>query len=90
MPACFMLIDKVTGKSAKFSEIDDKLCEALGRVPDEEKFLHSWYDCIGLSLAMGKTWDEIREIFKDDEVMILIANWIEGRYTADSWYERGR
>ena len=86
MPNCFTLTLKGETTPAMFSDIDDKLREAFHQPPDPERYLWFWYDTIGLALAMGKDWDWIREKFEDENLR-AVANWIEGRYDADCWYE---
>ncbi len=88
MPNCFQLIDKETNEPAVFAHIDDRLCEHLGVEPDKKKFLYNWYDTIGLGLAMGKTWDEMRTWWANDSPKQNVINFLEQNYTPDAWRER--
>ena len=87
MPNYFQLIDKTTEKPAKFVDIDEKLCAHMGVEPHPKNYLYGWYDSIGLGLAMGKTWDEMRTWWDDNSPMQKVINYLEERYTPDAWYQ---
>ena len=87
MPNCFTLTPKGEKAPAMFQDIDNKLREAFNQPADDVHWLWGWYDVIGLALACGKDWDWLREKL-DDENLIAVVNWLEGRYDVDSWCER--
>lgn len=94
MPNCFQLISKETGKPAVFAHIDTEMRIALGEPPDEDKYLHSWYDIVGLALAMGAELPAIRERFTNGESpwpeMVKIVDYLDEHYTSKAWAERSR
>lgn len=88
MPNCFQLTSKETGKPKNFVELDHDLCEHFGIEPNPERWLMNWYNFVGLALAMGKTFEEIRGFVDEDETPLLdIIDYIDERYTADAWYQ---
>ena len=90
MPNCFQLINRETGKADAFQDIDEAICWDLGWPVDEERYAHGWYDSIGLGLARGRTFEELRDYFVDAEELLQIIDWLDARYTPDAWYESRR
>jgi hypothetical protein len=74
--------------------VDEMLCEHLGVEPDEKEWHWGWMDTVGLSLAMGKTFDEVREIYLTPELgpsighAKAIVDWFEQEFENDSYYGR--
>ncbi len=87
MPRCFALTKKGENEPTKLTAIDDEMRVAFGEPPDGENWLWHWYDCIGLALACGKTWDQIREIFEDSRELLMVVDYLEERYESDCWRE---
>lgn len=87
MPVCFCLIPKGTSRVEKLPEVDDKMREAFHAPTDDTDWYLDWYDTIGLMLALGKNWEQIRKVLEGSEELIAIANWLEGRYEVDCWRE---
>ena len=99
MPNCFSLTRKTDGKVANLNEVDDELRRYFKEPPDAEHWLWSWYDTIGLALALGRTFDDIIkecheniEQHPDDTKYYLrkleIAKYLSDSYTSDAWAER--
>ena len=88
MPNCFQLIDKETGEAVILQELDNTLwMKFTGSVPKiNNRWYKNWYNTIGLLLACGKNWDEIREDLVDGEPDPVI-DYLEERFTPSSWYE---
>ena len=86
MPNYFTLTRKGETKPATFVEIDNEICAREGVKPHEKYYWHSWYDCIGLLCAVGKTWDQQREILADDPALLRVIDYLEAHYTTDAWY----
>ena len=88
MPNYFKLIDKTTEKPAKFVDIDEKLCVHMGVEPHPKNYLYGWYDFIGLGLAMGKTFDELRGfVHKDEQHIHKVIDYLDEHYVPDAWYQ---
>jgi hypothetical protein len=87
MPNCFTLTKKSEDKRAVFQTIDDEMRAHFGEPPDAERWLWGWYDSIGLALACGKTWDEIRKLFEDSPELLKVVDYLEERYVSDCWFE---
>ncbi len=90
MPHCFQLINRETGKADSFVEIDETICKYMDWPIDGDKFAFGWYDVIGLGLALGKSFDEIRRYYTDEPELLKIIDWLDQRYTSDAWYQHGR
>ena len=86
MPVCFQLIDKTTMKPEKLAVVDNKLCAFLGVVPDPVNYYKGWYDGIGFGLALGKSWDELRQTFPS-ALGVKIINWLEENYDVNAFRE---
>jgi hypothetical protein len=89
-PHCFQFINKMTGVADNFPEIDDQICAFLGVKPDPVNYYMGWYDTIGFRVAMGDTFDQIREdrYVASEPKLIRILDWLDARYTTRAWYER--
>lgn len=86
MPNCFQLIDKKTGESVSFQDVDEKMCQHF-RVPVSDKYYYKqWYETIGLGFAWGVPEEKIRSTFPE---LVSILDWILANYTVDAWAERG-
>jgi len=89
MPNRFTLNDKETGKPEKFASIDDRMREHFGAEPDDTNWYLGWYDTLGLAFAMGKSWEQIEEMFHDDEPLQVIG-WLKSNYDIHAWAEIGK
>jgi hypothetical protein len=89
MPACFQLIDKTTDKPARFADIDDKLCQYLEKPIDPIEYLYNWYNLVGFGLACGKSFDQLREVFADTD-LVPVIDFLDEHYTANAWHQVGR
>lgn len=69
------------------NEIDEAICRHFKQPIDSEQYFNYWYQNIGFRLAMGKTWDEIRESYKECSGSLKIIAFLEENYTSSSWYE---
>jgi len=92
MPNCFTLTRKsdTAAGPVKLTLIDEELCAHLGVEVDNTHWVHGWYNSIGFSLAMGKSFDECREIFKKYIELQIIIDYLDANFTTDSWAEIGR
>ena len=93
MPACFQLFPKGSDEPARFSAIDDAMCAHFGVQPDAARYYRYWYDIEGFGLAMGRTFDDMRQRDEEappEESRRAIIDWLDEHYTADSWTEIGR
>lgn len=88
MPNYFKLIDKQTGEPTVFNQIDDDMRRQFNQPPDSEKYLWHWYDIIGLGLALGNTWDDLRELYNDDSELMGVIDYLEQYYKPEAWARR--
>jgi hypothetical protein len=88
MPNCFVLSRKGESAPTSLADVDNELREAFGEPPDDEQWLYGWYDKIGLALALGQNWDQIRTAFNGCERLLKVVDYLEQRFDADSWVER--
>jgi hypothetical protein len=63
------------------------MCAHFGVTPDPVTWYQNWENIEGLGLAMGFSWDKMREINPDRKEII---DWLEANYDADAWAEVGR
>ena len=102
MPACFQLIDKETKSPTVLQKIDDEMREHFGVAPDPTNWLSGWYDSIGLRMACGKSYGQVREEFQgyqkvDDlgerkfyQDLLDVLDYLEERYETNSFYSSVR
>lgn len=90
MPNCFTLTPKADPSAGPecLATIDEKLCAYLGVPVDPKYYAHGWYDIIGLLLAIGKPWDDIRSSLSDAPTLLQITDWLEANYIPACWAER--
>jgi hypothetical protein len=90
MPNCFALTAIQDGEVANRTSlpmVDDIMRTAFGAEPSATEWYCGWYDTIGLGLAMGHSWDKLRDIFKDSERLLTIIEYLEQHYAVDTWYQ---
>lgn len=76
------LKNKLTGEvfeNKGLIDVDNAMCKHLGVAPDPFFWHRSWVDSIGMGLAFGKTFDEIREYFSEPE-MLRIIDWLDDNF----------
>lgn len=96
MPNCFQLTPKASPQNGPelLQTIDEKMCAFFEQPCHPEKWFCYWYDMIGFRLAMGKTFEQIKEYiateYGTDDMWYKITVWLDEHYTTDSWVEIGR
>ena len=75
-------------RPASIIEIDSLLCKGLGVECHPVHWHRGWVDSIGFSLACGKTWNEIREIWEECDELIPVIDWLEANTEAEGHYSR--
>lgn len=101
MPVCFQLYRIGSQTPEIFQKLDDEMREHFGAPPDPDHYLNGWYDSIGIRLAMGKSFHQIKEEFekyreefkveaseKSDIYgnLLCILEYIKERFTPNSFY----
>lgn len=74
MPNYFTLTKIGESEPTPLAKIDEELCKHLGEPVDPVKYVHGWYDSIGLRLAIG------------DSLQDIMAYYTERRKEKDDWY----
>jgi hypothetical protein len=90
MPSCIQLFrksDPEPREAVRFQEIDEELCRVFDQPCDPKYWLWGWYDNICLFLSLGKSFDYIRDLYKDCPEIIKVCDYLEEHYTPNSWYE---
>ena len=88
MPNCFTLTKIGEDKPSIFATIDDDLRVYFNEEPDADRWLYSWYDIVGLALALGHSWEKMREYITDPGNLKVI-DYLEKRYTINAWSQVG-
>ena len=98
MSNCFQLTRKGATEPSTLVEVDNAICANFGVEPGDDWFCN-WYNSIGLALACGRTFDQIRadcryvdtdEAYIRAHYMMLtrIATFLEQNYDVYAWAER--
>lgn len=101
MAVYFQLFEKnhlgpVPAEPVSFQEIDALMCAHFGKEVSPTKYLLSWYDSVGLLLACGKSFEEIRTTYTELQAeypedtwpteTLNIINWLDDNYVANCWW----
>ncbi len=103
MPNCIQFVPKSNpnADAVPLARIDEEMCKHFKASVQPTQYYFYWFDTIGFSLAMGKTYDQIREQFKADRAsdtsgpaywdkMLAIVDWLEANYVPNAWAEIGK
>ena len=87
MPVCFQLTKKGETKPSAINDIDKDLWDTFadGEPEGNDKYFANWYNTVGMMLAMGKTWEEIKEVYKDNDISVI--EYLEENYSPYAWRE---
>lgn len=100
MPNCFSLTRKSEPDAGpiRLIQIDEEMCRHFNVTHDPKLRYGYWCDHIGLSLACGQSFQQIRENYlseksKDNDDaywdrMIEIVEWLNDNFIADAWCQR--
>lgn len=101
MAAYFKLINKETKHETHLFDVDKEICEHLGLPFNEKKWCGmmkepvegiDWYNIIGLCLACGNTYAELRDKIGDKytesgkelhDNMLKVIDYLEAHYDVD-------
>ncbi len=86
MPNCFQLSRPGVGPVA-LQTIDEEMCKHFEVPCDPVRWYREWYNIIGLGLACGKSFEQLRNILPQH---LDIIDWLDSQFTADAWVEVGR
>lgn len=90
MPNCFSLRRKGNPEAGPvvLTTVDEEICRALDEEVDEKLWCRNWYNIVGLLLACGKSFDDIREICSDTPAIVEVVNFLADNFVSDAWYSR--
>ena len=90
MPNCFSLTKIGEEKPANLMEVDTELWNHFegGEPEGNTKWYRYWHDTIGLELAMGRSFKEIREGLASNSKMGPVVDYLAEHYSARAWAER--
>ena len=104
MPACFQLIRKGETAPVPLMKIDEEMCAHFKARVDANRYYGEWYNTIGFSLAMGKTFAQLHEqaveLAKprpDDDadtdlsyvtMQLRIIEWLMANFDSNAFYSR--
>ena len=88
MPNCFTLTRKGEEEPRSLGKLDSDLWFLFeGKEPEGNTMWYKgWYDQIGLSLALGKSLEEVVKIYQDTELED-VAEFLVTNYESKAWYE---
>lgn len=78
------LVRRDNGQADSFQDVDEEICALLGVQVDRVNWCRNWYNRVGLLLAVGQSFAEVREVVSAD--LHPVVDWLEANYTPDvSW-----
>jgi len=81
----FTLTRKGEKEPTTMQKVDEELCQLLNQ-PVSDIWVIGWFNCVGLGLACGKTWSQLREIFEGSQY-ISVIDYLEKNFEVNTWYE---
>lgn len=97
MPNCFQLIRKSDPEAGAVSlqRIDEEMCLHFNEPCHPERWFRNWYNSIGMSLAFGRTFEELRKRPEEDgdwepedvQEWVSMIDWLDANFTTNAWYE---
>lgn len=92
----YELTDKRTGEIPSLNDVDKQICSLLGKTYSKQHFCYlgdtpefadflNWNNTIGLALAVGKTYGEIRQLWSNNQEVQIIVNYLESKYEVMNW-----
>ena len=88
MPNCFQLTKIGEEEASPLQDIDTDLWNHFtddGEPDGNTKYFMDWHGTIGLSLAMGQDWDEIRSYCLTDRARAVV-DYLKENYTSSAFY----
>lgn len=79
------LEDQKEFKANDLIELDNLICKAVGDDIHPKKWCRDWMDSIGLSLALGKDWLDVRKTWKDCPELMQIIEFLSHRFYNTSY-----
>jgi hypothetical protein len=79
--------------------IDDEMRVHFGEPPDKDNWYLDWYNWIGLSLSMGRSFAHIRDAYcaflrqqglSEDCRHVEVIDWLDANFTSNAWATVGR
>lgn len=90
MPYCFTLTPKGANEPEELTSIDAKMCARHGASPHPRYWFNDWFSYIGLKLAVGKSFDEIEDLCREEIGMEEQYNeeddYIAQKFAPDSYW----
>lgn len=99
MPNCIQLARKSNPSvPVSFLAIDNEMCAEFGAPVNPNYYHHDWYGKIGMSLALGRSFDEIlADAVKDNheagdseytQHTVEVIEWLMTHFVPRAWAER--
>lgn len=100
MALCFQLFDK-DGNSPTMQKLDEEICKLFNKPVDPKYYCPlyewtssegyyqalNWYDTVGLALAQGNGYDDIRKLWPDWQEALKLIDYLESKYTPRAFYQ---
>lgn len=102
MAVCFQLFPIGSQEAMPLTAVDAAMCWHFRVGCHPTKWHGVWYDIIGFKLACGKSFQQVRQELAQGAIeskvenrlfynhLIEITDWLETRFTVNSWSQWGR
>jgi hypothetical protein len=98
MAHCFQLLNPITREPQILAHVDDLMCAHFNVTPHPIRYYANWYNTIGLALACGESFEQIKQRYLEDltedtsestrnycETKLAIIEWLQTNYEAISF-----
>lgn len=85
MPNCFTLTRIGETVPSTLSRVDEELCHYFGAEVHPKRYYAGWVDIEGFALALGKSWEWMRQEWPD---RVEIIDYLCSNYESDAFAYR--
>ena len=86
MPNCYQLTRKSESEPSTLVSVDEALCQHFGVEIHPKKWYLNWHNYVGLGLACGDDWTQLRKTWEGDKPMLDVIDFLEKNYESSAWY----
>ncbi len=83
--AYIQFFPKGSDEAVDLSTLDEEICGVVGDPVDPKLYCRGWFDTVAFSLALGRSWPEVREHWGEYTELAPIMDHLERNYDTNRW-----